>query len=398
MKLEQVLFLVLTLIAVYAYWKSDLDPGHTLVLVALLGFNPEFWVAKDNVLSDIPFLFFFYLTALVVRSARRDSGAWWRWSAVIGLAIYFAVSTRAVGVALGAGLLLYDVLRSRTITRVTVLSITVCAAFLMLQASIVGAGVGGYLYQPLTLHTIAYNIVGYARVLGSFWVGSTPGPFAYVVLGLFAACVLAGLLFQLMRDVTFAETALISYFAIIVLWPSPGGVRMVFPVAPWIGYLAISGCKGLASRVATGYSAAATAALFVLIAVCYLQVYHAISFGPIRQTTGLPEFNQVCRAVRDNTLPQDAIIYFRARALSLYTGRLASAYNYQGRDAELWRWAEHIHARYFVTTDAFDEDRGFLVRFVHVNAPNFDLVYENPHFKLYRVRSFPAELDSQWER
>ena len=57
MKLEQVLFLVLALIAVCAYFKCDLGEGYILALVALLGFNPEFWVAKDNVLSDIPFFF-----------------------------------------------------------------------------------------------------------------------------------------------------------------------------------------------------------------------------------------------------------------------------------------------------------------------------------------------------
>ena len=147
MKLEQVLFLVLALIAIYAHWKRDLGPGYTLALVALLGFNPEFWVAKDNVLSDIPFLFFFYLTALLVRNARRDSAGWRRWSAVIGLVTYLAISTRNVGVALGAGLLLYDVLRLRTITRFTAVSIMVCAGFLVLQPHIVGVGPGGYLYE-----------------------------------------------------------------------------------------------------------------------------------------------------------------------------------------------------------------------------------------------------------
>jgi len=138
------------------------------------------------------------------------------------------------------------------------------------------------------------------------------------------------------------------------------------------------------------YAAAAASVLFLLIAVGYVEFYRGVSFGPIRQTTGLPEFNQVCDAVRANTAPQDAILYFRARALSLYTGRPASSYNYRGRDEELWLWAEHIHAKYLVTTNAFDEDGGFLLRFVQNNAPNFELVYENPHFKLYRIRSFSA--------
>jgi hypothetical protein len=392
MKLEQVFFLLLALIALYAYWKRDLGPGYTLGLVALLGFNPELWIAKDNVLSDIPFLFFFYLTALLVRSARRDGAGWWHWSALTGFAIYLAVSTRSVGVALAAGLVLYDVLRLRTITRFTAVSITVCAAFLVLRPHIIGVGHGGYLYQPPTLHTMARNIVVYARVVASFWVGSAPHSFAYVVLVLFAALVLAGFVFQSKRGFAFVETALVPYFTIIILWPFPTGVRAVFPAVPWIGYLVISGCKEVTKRLAPRYSPAAASVLFLLIAVGYVQFYRGVDFGPIRQTTGLPEFNQVCQAVRDNTTPQDAIIYFRARALSLYTGRAASAYNYGGSDAELWRWVAHIQAKYLVTTNAFDEDAGFLVRFVHNNGSNLDLVYENANFKLYRIRSFPTGL------
>jgi len=393
MKLEQVLFLLLALIAVYAYWKRDLGLGYTLSLVAVLGFNPEFWVAKDNVLSDIPFLFFFYLTALLVRSVRRDSVGWWGWSAVIGLAIYLAIGTRAVGIALLAGLVLYDVLRLRTITRFTAVSVMVCAAFLVLQPHIIGVGPGGYLHQSPTLHTIARNAAAYTRALASFWVGSAPNSFHYVVLGLFATLVLGGFLFQSKRGFTFVEATLVPYLTIVILWPFPAGVRMVFPVVPWVGYLAISGFRDLAKKLAPSHSQAAASALFLLIIVCYVQSYRKLSFGPIQQTTGLPEFNQMCQAVRADTAPQDAIVYFRARALSLYTGRPASAYNYLGGDAELSWWVEHIHAKYLITTNAFDEDGGFLLRFARSNAPNLGLVNENAYFKLYQVRSFPAGLD-----
>ncbi len=63
--------------------------------------------------------------------------------------------------------------------------------------------------------------------------------------------------------------------------------------------------------------------------------YRKQDFGPIRETAGLPEFNQLCQVVRENTGPQDPILYIRARALSLYTGRPASAPNYRGTQAEL---------------------------------------------------------------
>jgi hypothetical protein len=393
MKLEQVFFLLLALIAVYAHWRHDLEPGYALALVALVGFNSQFWVAKDNLLSDIPFLFFFYLTALLVRGARRDGVGWWRWSAATGIAIYLSIGTRAVGISLLAGLALYDVVRLRTITRFTAASVTVCAALLILQPRVLGVGHNGYFLQPPTLHAIVRNAAAYARVLASFWVGPAPNFFRYVVLGLFGTLVLTGLMFRSERGLTFVEAALIPYLTIIILWPFPAGIRIVFPVVPLAGYLAISGLKNLVKKLGPRYSPAAASAFFILIAVCYVQSYRKVSFDTIRQTTGLPDFNLVCQAVRDQTEPQDAIIYRRARALSLYTGRPASAYNYLGDDAELWLWVENIHAKYLITTNAFDEDGGFLLRFVRSYPLNLGLVYENANFKLYHVRSLPAGLN-----
>jgi hypothetical protein len=132
---------------------------------------------------------------------------------------------------------------------------------------------------------------------------------------------------------------------------------MMFPAVPWFGYLALSGLKGLVEKSAPRYSAGAVWTLIVLIAIPYGQFYRKQDFGPIRETAGLPEFNQLCQAVRENTGPEDSILYIRARALSLYTGRPASAPNYRGSPAELWQWAANIHARYFLITNAFNDDQ-----------------------------------------
>jgi hypothetical protein len=391
MKLEQVIFLLLSLVAIYAYWKPELGSSYALVLVAILGFAPTFWIAKDNVLSDVLFLFFFYLTALLVRISRHDTLVRWQWATVIGFVIYLAIGTRVVGISIAAGLVLYDFLRLRSVSRPTVVSITLCGVCLALQRCITGIGLGGYPPGHSTFQTIAHNLAAYARVAASFWVGSTRNLFAHLVLALFLSFVLRGFFVQWKRGFTFVEAALVPYLAIIVFSPFQGGVRMVFPAVPWIGYLALSGLKDAMAKRAPRYSTAAVWALILLTAVPFGQFYHRNNFGPIRQTAGLLEFNLLCQAVRENTKLQDPIIYIRPRALSLYTGRPASVPNYLGSEQELWSWAKTVHAKYFLTTNAFHDDQEFLTRFVQNNAASFDLVYENANFKLYRVRSFPTD-------
>jgi 4-amino-4-deoxy-L-arabinose transferase-like glycosyltransferase len=388
MKLEQVVFFLLTLAAVYGFWRRDLGPGYALALVAILGFNPHFWAAKDEVLSDLPFLLFFYVAALLVRLAPREQEGWPRWAVLIGAVLYLAMGTRSAGIALIAGLVLYDLLQRRTITRLTAVALTVTAALALLQSHFAGSGVGSYLgvHVHPSLHTCGVNLMFYARVLAGFWVASTRSPFSFFVLGIVVLLMLAGIFSRGKRGLTIVEAFLAPYFAVIILWPFASGIRIVFPFIPWIVFLALSGLRGLSERLAPRRSTAAACGLLLLTAVPYISAYRKTDFGPVRESSGLPQFNQLCQAVRDHTGPGDVLIYYRARALSLYTGRAASTYDYHGTEAELWRYSQKIHAAYLITTNAFNNDGGFLVRYVEEYSSDFDLTYQNANFKLYRIR------------
>jgi len=390
MKLEQVFFFVSSLAFVYAFWRRDLGPGYTLALIAILGFSPVFWNAKDNVLSDLPFLLFFYAAAVLVRWAPRDRPGWWRWAVLIGVTLYIAMGTRTAGITLIAGLVLYDVLRYRAITRLTIIALPVCVALVLLQSHFVGSGIGGYAEQLYsTPHTVEVNLMSYSRVLAGFWVASTRNGFSFFVLGIVALLTLAGAFFQYKRGLTIVEAFLAPYFALIVLWTFASGIRLVFPFVPWLVFLALTGLRGLVERFAPRYTTFAACGLMLLIAVPYTLAYRKADFGPIRESNGLPEFNQLCQAVRARTATGDTLIYYRARALSLYTERAASSYNYRGTEQELRQYARNIHATYLITTNAFDTDHGFLSQYAEDHSSGLELTYQNAHFRLYRILAGP---------
>jgi 4-amino-4-deoxy-L-arabinose transferase-like glycosyltransferase len=383
MKLEQVFFFVLALTFVYIFWKRDLGPAYSVALVAILGFNPIFWAAKDNVLSDLPFLLFFYMAAAIVQWS--DSSADKRWAVFVGVALYLAIGTRSAGVALIGGLVLYDLLRIRRIKHTSV-AVAVCAGFLMLQSWWVGSGLRNYdgHFHP-TLHTVEMNLISYPRSLAGFWVASTRNGFSFVFLLLVVLLTVGGAYFRYKRGLTVIEAFLAPYVVIVLLWPFSPGIRLVFPVVPWIVFLALYGLRNLTQRLVPRYSTAAIYGFLCLIAVPYLLAYHKADFGPIRESTGSPEFNSFSEMVRERTAPGDVLIYYRARALALYTGRKASSYNSNGTEQELQRWAGSIHARYLIATDAFAEDHGFLARYVEHHSFDLELIYQNAHFKLYRI-------------
>jgi len=338
------------------------------------------------VLSDLLFLLLFYVAAFLVQRVTRREGNQWRWAVLIGFALYLAIGTRTAGVALIAGLLLHDLVKYRTVTRITVIALSTCAGLIFLQSSFLSSGFSGYTGQAHpTLRRVAAHLISYPRTLAGFWVASTQTPFSFLVLGIVSLFALVGLWNHRRQEITAVEAFLVPYAAMVLLWPFSPGIRLVFPFIPWMVFLALSGLRTLTAQLAPRSLATAVCAFLLLIAVPYTNSYRHADFGPIRQSEGLPEFNELCRTVREQTTPNDVVIYFRARALALYTDRTASAYNLQGTDQDFWDYAHTIHATYLVTTTAFDEDHGFLAQSVARHSSSLELRYENANFKLYRI-------------
>src|ERR1700747_626524 len=90
------------------------------------------------------------------------------------------------------------------------------------------------------------------------------------------------------------EAFLVPYAAIVLLWPFSPGIRLVFPIIPWMVFLALSGLRPLTAQIALRHLATAVSAFLRLIAVPYTNAYRHTDFGPIRQSAGLPEFHELC--------------------------------------------------------------------------------------------------------
>lgn len=386
MKVEQVFFILMTLTLVFMLWRRDLGTGYSLALVAILGFSPALCSAKDSILSDLPFLFFFYAAVLLLKWTPQAQPQLWIRSALLGLTLYLAIGTRTVGITLIPGLLFHEWLRYKRINRWTGLPLLLCAMALVAQSWFLGALPGGYLEQlhSTTAGTVAFNALRYSRTLAGFWAGSVSNAFSFSVLAVIAPLTVVGLL-SARRDLLLLECLLAPYLMLMIFWPFGAGMRYALPVVPWMAFLALSGLRRLSTRYGPRAWTLAPCGLLLLLALSFGQAYRGADFGTIRESTGLPEFNQLCETVRKTTLPSDVFIYYRARALSLYTQRPASSYNYRGTPSELWEYAQKIRASYIITTNAFN-DEGFLARFVEAHSTNLELAYQNAHFRLYRIR------------
>jgi hypothetical protein len=385
MKLEVVGFFVLMLISVAAYWRRDLEWRWLVALVMILGLSPIFWAFKDSVVADIPFLFFFYFTALLVRDAPREGRNWWQWAITVGLFLYLCIGTRTVGISVPAGMVLYECLMHRRITRFALLALLVCGAVFLLQHAFLGFGEGSYADQlHPSLTTITSNLKEYSQDFATLWTKSLGRVFSLALFGLTTLLAGIGLRRHWDAGLSVLEAFLFPYVLIVIVWPSTQGLRFLFPLIPFYIYLVMLGLEELKRFWPLFWRRSALVSVMSLIALSYVVAFQHAAYGLIRQTDGDPAFNDLCGFIRNNTSAGDVLVFRRSRALSLFTSRPGTVYDLQHEDRLATEFTK-VGAKYVITSSLFEEDRHILIPFVRAHSAAFQEVYGNFDFKMYRI-------------
>ncbi len=128
MKVVIVLCFVGTLLMLPYVFQRDLPPRFTAALVLVMGLNPYFWDFKDEVLSDIPFLFFTLLSLYAFQRAGETDRRTLTYGALAGIATAAAIATRALGVVILPAFIASDVLRRRRVRNETALACGIAVA------------------------------------------------------------------------------------------------------------------------------------------------------------------------------------------------------------------------------------------------------------------------------
>lgn len=389
MKCEQVVFFVLALLMIYLCLLQYASAPNASLVIAVLGFNPNFWAAKDNILSDLPFLFFFWMaTWLASRQSRH-----WNRAGLLGSVFYLAAGTRTIGITIVAGFLLYELLTRRKLTAFALIVTATCIGLLALQSRSIPSSQGSYFdsFRP-TLASVVGNAVSYTRALATFWMGNSKSALAFTIVAITSVLAVVGLYAHVKRGLALLEITLALYLCAVIIWPARQGLRLIYPVIPFYVYLIVAGFSLLTSRFSKSYlRAVATAALLLLVSVAYAGGYRSGNLHVIAETDGLASFNDLCRRVQAITHDDDVFLCRRPRALTLFARRPAAVYE-AARSADWWRFAEKIHASYLLCNRREAQDAEFLLRFIDESKPNLELVYQNGDFDLYRIRSYNLAL------
>ncbi|MGZ9223201.1 MAG: ArnT family glycosyltransferase, partial [Anaerolineales bacterium] len=237
LKLPGLFFFVGFLICLYLLARNRLTQTESLLLVSLFAFNPMLIDFLDQILSDIPFLFFSTLTLFLMTNEKKRGTLDY---ILLGGVIACAFFIRTTGVILLASFLAVESFKvwfhrtNRESVKKTLWNVSiVCATFGLLwgvYALLFPGGGESYFaqYQAFQIETVPGFISGYFQLFSLFFGEALVWKYLYYLLFIFF---LAGLWIRRKAEPVFIIFFLL-WMILLSTWPYWQGARFIFPLLP----------------------------------------------------------------------------------------------------------------------------------------------------------------------
>jgi hypothetical protein len=331
LKLPALFFYAGFLICLYFLMKTRLTPNESLLVVALFAFNPLLLQFLDQILSDIPFLFFSTLSLLLMMQEDKRTLMHSVW---IGVAIFFTTFLRVTGALLLGCFLIVEFFRllkerkDRTaVVNIIQHSFMVCVVFAVLWVINLVLFPGGgesYLSQYAGLIETAGRLsLGYFHVFGQFFGATSAWKVLYSVVLIFF---LLGAWVRRKQEPIFI-LFFVFWMIVHITYPYWQGPRYVFPILPIIIYFAFQGMEVVISRLPVEYQPGGQRVFYgfwILIAGLFLLTSATNAYVNLQNDRAIngpfdPFSTEVYNYIKEETPPDSVVIFFKPRVMVMMT-------------------------------------------------------------------------------
>jgi hypothetical protein len=332
LKLPGLFFYAGFLICLYFLIKDRFTRTESLLLVSLFAFNPLLIQFLDQILSDIPFLFFSTLSLLLMT---QDSKRGILQHGLIGASIFFTTFLRATGILLLGSFLIIEFFRllNNRKDRTTVVGIiqgsfVVCFVFALLwtvNALLFPGGGESYFsqYAGLSLETVRGFVVAYFNVFSLFFGEAKGWKYLYYVVLIFF---LLGAWERRKRETIFL-LFFVLWMIVHITYPYWQGPRYIFPLLPIFIYFAFQGMKTAINKLPERYYQMGQGVLYgfwLLIAGIFLFTSSANAYINLQNDRAIsgpfdPYSTEVYNYIKEKTPPDSVVIFFKPRVMLMMT-------------------------------------------------------------------------------
>jgi len=390
MKMELIVIFMLSLYMIYLAFRNEIPIKYNACIILIIGLNPFFWDFKDNIMSDIPFLFFMYSSLFLLDhyNRSRDKDPSNRSSNILqavllGFLFYLTYGTRTIGIFFLISFIIYELMHFKRLTFLCVLVVGTFFPLALLQNTL-EPGQTSYITQyEINPISIFQNVRGYFFSFSLPWDNGYSRIIKFMVFVFFSLFSLCGFLTKARGKWTLLEIYLILYFIVIIMWPSFQAERFLIPVFPLYIYYAFVGLQRVTSGQREITKSVIMIALMVIILGSYLAKYTRVDYGPIKEGILKRETVELFEYVKRGTSKKDVFVFWKPRVLALFTGRRASCYHETEKDADLRAYFQRIGSTYIIETIYWDEP--YFRDYIQRNLKDLELVYHNSGFRVFKI-------------
>lgn len=354
LKLATIACLITGLGLLVAHEARRLRRAEAVALIVLVGSNPVLWDFKDNVLSEYPFLMFLSAALYLADRfrGRPDGPQAIGAGLLLGVATYLAYGTRTVGALLIPALFAAEMGRGDRPHQRTWIATAVFVTLAGLQNILLHSDAGHLMYK-LAIFDPAVPLknlfVHYPQLFHHFWSSGEPLEVLGVALaGTAAALILFGLGRRIRsRDLDTLDYFVlgsVGFFLLIRLDDMNPPERYWIPLFPLFVVQLLRGFSFFDPPVRSRL----LAVFATLSLVAYASSFRALERHEIQNGITSADAQELYTFVRSQTEPDDTLIFFEPRVLTLYTGRRVSELP-ATKDQTVWmEYARSIGARYWI--------------------------------------------------
>lgn len=334
LKLAGLFFFAGFLVCLYLLTEKRLTRTENLLLVSLFAFNPVYVGFLDYILSDIPFVFSVFLALVLIAKLENGQSVWQH--ILLGLVIFFAFFIRTTGIILLAGFLVYQALlfyqeqnRRKAIAQNSMIVVATFILLWLVSSAIFPNGQGAYFRQlaGFTVATFVKNVHDYFHLFVQFFTANPTSAWTTIYYAL-VAFFLSGAWTRRRADQMWI-IFFVFYFAVMLVWPEWQGIRFIFPLIPIFIYFAFQGMLASVRKLPERYHFFGKGISYLFwLALAGIFLFQSgtraySNLGGNRQINGPFEAfsTEMYDYVKAETPPDSVIVFFKPRALRLFTDR-----------------------------------------------------------------------------
>ncbi|WP_165501788.1 glycosyltransferase family 39 protein [Pedobacter frigiditerrae] len=385
-KLLKCLFLVLFLYQFYRLINRRLDKTSSSLIVLYLGTSFRYIDNVNVVLTETPFLFFVTLSLNSIHNYKYEKYNLIK-SIFLGLAIYFSFCIRSEGAMLGVALFFWQVRESfqyKSLKKPSmdylkwlVMPYIIFISFYLLISSLLPSGFLSH-FNDSHLVSVNHTLKAITFYIDKIRDMIYPGMnnFTYILITILF---LIGLVTNFMKEIHTAIYLLLITITFL-FWPflEYRYLLMFFPFLIYFLALGVSYFDVFKSKLQPIHLV-----FVILILLNFYKIYSILDENKLTKQIG-PEnasSTEMFHFIKTNTKEKDVIIFFRPRAMTLYTGR-QSAMIYRNWNDLLKIGDYLVLRRNLATYFQFPANKINALGF----KDNLQYVYQNEEFIVFKIK------------